>query len=305
MNFQFTARRLSDRDSRVIVFPDDRGLIVALTKHNARTFSLLATAVALGVASTAASAQQSPALDRVSLWLGGYYSNNDTTLTAQGRNAFSGLDGRLNFENDLGLKKQSLDPRVRADFLLGDSQGFSFDYYQIHRSRTADYNQPIPVLNTDVGAHLKGIADYDFGSASYKWWFGHQNDVFGVGVGAAYYKVDFRVNGTAYVGDLSGSASAGYDKSEWAPMLSLGWRHAFNDQWRMYADVSGVKKNGGDLSGHIWNGSLGVEWFPWQHLGLALEYSASHLYLKKRYEDANAKLDLQSDGPALYLRARF
>jgi len=88
-------------------------------------------------------------------------------------------------------------------------------------------------------------------------------------------------------------------------MLTLGWRHAFDAHWRMYANAAGVKKNGGPLSGHIWNAALGLEWFPWQKLGFALEYSASRLRLEKDYPQGTAKLDLQSDGPALYLRARF
>ena len=67
----------------------------------------------------------------------------------------------------------------------------------------------------------------------------------------------------------------------------------------------GAKKNGGNLNGHIWNAALGVEWFPWQHLGFALEYSASRLHLHKDYDEGVAKLDLNSDGPVLYLRARF
>jgi hypothetical protein len=146
---------------------------------------------------------------------------------------------------------------------------------------------------------------YDFGSAAYKWWFGHEADVFGVGLGAAYYKVDFSARGTANAGDESTATSASYDDHEWAPMLTLGWRHAFDDQWRMYIDASGVKKNGGDLNGHIWNASLGVEWFPWQNVGFALEYSASRLSLNKNLDEGKARLNLDSDGPAFYLRARF
>jgi hypothetical protein len=270
-----------------------------------RTVSVLAVAAALFAACSIASAQQSPALDRISLWLGGYYSNNDTRLSAQGSGPYAGIQGTLDFEDDLGFKKHSADPRARFDFLIGDSQGFSFDYYQIHRSRNASYEQAIPALGSDVGAHIHGDFDYDFGSASYKWWFGHGSDVFGVGLGAAYYKVRFAARGSVHGGDASDSFSDSYDESAWAPMLTFGWRHAFNDQWRMYADASGVKKNGGSLGGHIWNASLGVEWFPWQHLGFALEYSASRLHLHKTYSEGTAKLDLNSDGPALYLRARF
>ncbi|HWG10693.1 MAG TPA: hypothetical protein VN693_04250 [Rhodanobacteraceae bacterium] len=275
------------------------------SRHFPRTVSVFALAIAAAVASSAAAAQQSPALDRVSVWLGGYYSSNDTTVTAQGTGNYAGIEGKLNFEDDLGLKQHSVDPRARLDFLIGDSQGFSFDYYQIHRDLDASYEQPIPALGTDVGASLHSDVDYDFGSASYKWWFGHASDVFGIGLGAAYYKVDFRVDGNAHAGEQGTTFSDSYDESAWAPMLTLGWRHAFDEHWRMYADVAGIEKNGGDLSGHIWNGALGVEWFPWQNVGFALEYSASRLHLDKEFDDASAKLDLDSDGPAFYLRARF
>jgi hypothetical protein len=262
-------------------------------------------AVTLGAASSAVFAQTSPALDRVGVWLGGYYSNNTTDLSARGRGDYAGIHGKLGFEHDLGFDKHTLDPRVRLDFLVGDSQGFSFDYYRIHRNETRTYSAPIEALDTTANATIRGRLNYDFGSASYRWWFGHESDVFGLGVGAAYYKVDMRLTGSGSVAGDSGSASTGYHDSEWAPMLTLGWRHAFNDQWRMYADASGVKKNGGDLSGHIWNADLGVEWFPWQNVGFALEYTASKLHLHKDYHDATAKLDLKSNGPAFYVRMRF
>ncbi len=267
--------------------------------------SSLALAAVLGTTCFDASAQKSPALDRVSLWVGGYYASNDTDLNVGGRRAYAGVNGKLDFESDLGLERHSTNPRLRADFLLGDSQGFSFDYYQIHRNRTSDYSQPIPALGTDARARIEGDVDYDFGSAAYKWWFGHASDVFGVGLGAAYYKVNFRVRGDARAAGQDASASVGYDDSEWAPVLTLGWRHAFNDQWRLYVDASGVKKSGGNVSGHIWNGSLGVEWFPWRNVGFGLEYAASRLHLTKNYRNARAKLNLDSDGPAFYLRARF
>lgn len=263
-------------------------------------FALVAVA-----ASPVAHAGRSPALDRVSVWLGGYYAANDTSLDVRGAGAYAGVEGNLDFEDDLGLREHGMDPRLRLDFLLGDSQGFSFDYYRIHRSRDASYDEPIPALGTDAGASIHAAFDHEFGSASYKWWFGHGDDVFGVGLGAAYYSVDFRANGNGHAGNERASEIDSYSESAWAPMLTLGWHHAFNEDWRLYADVSGVKKNGGPLSGHVWNAALGVEWFPWRHLGFALEYATSRLHLEKRYDEGTAKLDLNSDGPALYLRARF
>ncbi len=90
-----------------------------------RRLSALAVGLALsGLASANVHAEKSPALDRISLWVGGYYSNNDTDLSVRGRGDYAGVGGKVNFEDDLGLDKHSTNPRVRADFLLGDSQGF-------------------------------------------------------------------------------------------------------------------------------------------------------------------------------------
>lgn len=272
---------------------------------SSKKLAIVPFSILLGLASTSSFAQTSPALDRASLWLGGYYSDNTTDFSVHGRGDYAGLQGSLGFERDLGLEKRTLDPRVRLDFLLGDSQGFSFDYYRIDRSETRSYSTPVDILNSTASATIHGRVNYDLGSATYRWWFGHSNDVFGLGVGAAYYQVDLGLSGDASLAGYSASASTGYRDSEWAPMLTLGWRHAFNAQWRLYADASGVKKNGGDLSGHIWNADLGMEWFPWQNVGFALEYDASKLHLRKNYNDADAMLDLKSNGPALYLRMRF
>jgi hypothetical protein len=282
----------------------DEGCLVSRYR-SLRALPVFAVAAASAMASPAVCAQQSPALDRVSLWLGGYYARNDTTISVQGSGANAGIAGELSFEDDLGFRKHNLDPRARLDFLIGDSQGFSFDYYQIHRDRSADFEQPIPQLGTDVGAHINGRVNYDFGSASYQWWLGHASDVFGVGLGGAWYRVDLRLDATAQAGDQTASISSRFKDSAWAPMLTLGWRHAFDEQWRMYANVAGVKKNGGPLSGHIWNAALGAEWFPWQNAGFALEYSVSRLRLHREFDQGDAKLHLKSDGPTLYLRARF
>lgn len=261
--------------------------------------------IAAPAAGVAAAIQPPSPLDRVSLWLGGYFSTSDTSLGVRGAGRFAGIGGKLGFEDDLGFRKHTLDPRAHLDFLLGDSQGFSFDYYRIHRDRSVGYEQPIPVLDTDVGARVAGTLDYDFGAASYRWWFGRAGDAFGIGLGAARYELDFTVDAAAHAGDHAASFSGRYREMAWAPMLTLAWRHAFDPHWRMYMDLAGVRKNGGRLSGHSWNAALGVEWFPWQHLGFALEYSAARLHLDRHYHQGVATLDLDSDGPTLYLRARF
>ena len=61
---------------------------------------LFAAATLLGAASFAASARQSPALDRVSIWLGGYHSHDDTRLSAEGIGPYAGMSADAQHSRD-------------------------------------------------------------------------------------------------------------------------------------------------------------------------------------------------------------
>ena len=258
---------------------------------------------ALGGLATAlpAYADTSLALDPVSVWLGAYYPDTKVDLSVRDRAA--NLDsGKLNF--DAG---NATLPRARVDVLLFGTQGLSFDYYRFERDRTQTLSDPFSIGGNviDPGASIRGKFTLDIGNASYRWWFGGDSDVFGVGVGAAYYKVKAGVSAQADVNGTGYSAAYGYSDDAVAPLVTLGFRHAFSDALRVYLDASGVKKNGGNLSGHIYNAALGVEWFPWHNIGIGAEYAATRVSLDARRSNLDADLDLKLHGPAAYLRMRF
>lgn len=276
------------------------------TAFRRRNTGRAAILLALAAASSSALAQQSPALDRISIWLGGYDAHADTTIGASDKSNRYG--GDFSLEKDLGFKDHKRVPRARIDFLLGDSQGFSLDYYSVNRENSRSLSRGISYNGNDynAAASVRGKLNFDFSSAAYRWWLGHGNDVFGVGLGGAWYRVHAGISGEASVnGNSVGQASSSTTDSAWAPMLQLGWRHAFNDQWRMYLDAAGVKKNGGRLNGHIVNAALGVEYFPWQNVGFGAEYGYSRVVLHQRKHDYNANLDMKLDGPSLFVRFRF
>lgn len=260
----------------------------------------------LALAGGIACAQPSPALDRVSLWLGAYDAHTDTTIGAGVR--YGPYSGDVGLEQDLGFSRRNRVPRARLDFLVGDSQGFSLDYYSVNRARRVHLERPINYAGNDyaVAATVRGRLNFDFGSAAYRWWFGHGDDVFGLGLGGAYYRVHAGIDGEASIdGEPIGHASSSLGEGAWAPVLQLGWRHAFNAQWRVYADAAGVWKNGGRLNGHIVNATLGVAWFPWQHVGLGAEYGYGRIVLHQRRDHYNDSLDMRLDGPSLFVRLRF
>jgi hypothetical protein len=248
----------------------------------------------------------SPALDRFSLWLGGYYADTSTTLGA-GLNGYN-VHGNLNLQHDLGFPSHQVVPRLRLDFLLGRSQGFSFDYYQIDQSRTKTLSKSLDFDgNTyDASASVTGRVNFDFGSASYKWWFGHESDVFGIGLGAAYYRVHAGLSGEVDLNDATiGHASAYTTESAWAPELQLGWRHAFTNNLRMYFNASGIKKNGSRLGGRIYDAALGLEWFPWHNLGFGAEYDYTRIKIDQARHYYNDDLAMRLNGPSVFARLRF
>lgn len=262
--------------------------------------------VAVALASRVSWAQPSPALDRVSIWMGGYYAYADTTIGAGDKSGQ--WDGGVHLEHDLGFNAHKTVPRARLDFLLGDSQGFSLDFYHVNRASRERLARDIRYAGNDyaIDTVVRSQLDFDFGSAAYRWWFGHGDDVFGLGLGGAYYRVHAAIASAVTVnGGLAGQASSESRVGAWAPMLQIGWRHAFDDRWRIYFDASGVKKNGGRLSGHIYNVALGAEWFPWRNVGVGAEYGYTRIKLDQRKHYYDLSLAMRLDGPSLFARFRF
>lgn len=256
-----------------------------------------------------AQAAPSMALDRVNLWLGGYQPDARIRL---GVDASGGPQGtEIDAEKDFGLDRRHPIGRARVDFLLGDHQGFTLDAYRYDNSggRTLD-RQVIYDGNTyAVDAAIRSRLEIDFASAAWHWWFdAGDRDVVGVGLGAAHYRLAADVAGEVSVdGPVGGSVVAASYRSvaAWAPVLTLGWRHAFTPSTRIYASVSGVRKNAGTLQGHIYAGALGVEYYPWEHVGVGAEYAVTRINLDKDGRDYAARLKLRLQGPAAFVRMRF
>lgn len=257
-----------------------------------RTFAGIASSVAAGLLSMApaAQAEPSPALDRISISAGAFRADPRFNASLQGD------AGRVETGD---IKAGSITmPRVSADVLIGDSHGISFDYYRFRRGYDAQAG------NGNLTGDARLDLGLDFAKLGYKWWLGSGNTVLGLGAGAAYYRID--VDGRAAVGaNGQGAAYRGSGTEDaFAPMLEIGVRHAINPDLRLFADASGVWKDGGKLHGNIYNASLGVEWFPVKNLGVVLSYGVTNIDLT-REGAADARLKVRLQGPSAFVKMRF
>lgn len=249
-------------------------------------------------------------LDAVSVWIGGFEPRSDTTLSAGASAGGFDVSGQVNLERDLGLDRRQPVTHARVDFLAGERQGISLEYFGYNRANRAVLARDIQYDGRVYAAEaeLRGELDYAFASASWRWWFGERDTVWGLGLGVAHYRVSTLFDGRARVDDVEVDGRASSRDAAFAPLLALGWRHSLDERVRLYAEVSGVAKGGGPLQGHIVDAALGLEWFPFERVGLALEYGGTQIRLDRERSgaagSADARLDLKLRGPSLFLRLR-
>lgn len=255
---------------------------------------------ALALTSASALADPSPALDRFSLSAGAYYV--DPTFRVNANSQYGSYQS-----GDIDRDRTAL-PRVRAELLLFDSQGLSFDYFTYKKNYGGAINRTIPVgTGSTLNANGDANIQVDMASLAYKWWIGQGNDVFGIGLGAGYYRAKIDVNASATLNGAAGTFSDSYSEKTWAPLLELGWKHAFSKDFRIYAEASGVKKNWGKVTGHIYGAAVGAEWYPLANLGIGADYGITRIKINRDGGGAinDANLDIRLKGPSAYVKVRF
>lgn len=269
-----------------------------LKRGNKCTLGIQITLSAFVLMPMIAKADLSPALDRLSISVGELIAN--PKLDVGINTAYGNLQ-----TGDVLLGKQKM-PRIKADIMLLDGHGISFDSYQYkhnYSGRLGDNGNIGGNAITTVGNANLDI-ELSYAKLAYKWWLGTGNTVFGLGVGAAYYKLNLNASAGLNVNGTNATVKDSYTDNALAPLLDLGFRYAITPDFRIYADASGMKKSGGITNGSIYNEAVGVEWFPVKNVGAVLQYGVSEIKLN---HDAtigeNLKLKLQ--GPSAFIKARF
>ncbi|MCD2519421.1 hypothetical protein LQ564_24260 [Massilia sp. G4R7] len=264
----------------------------------------LTGAILLAAVTGTAQAQQSPALDRMSISAGAFRA--EPKIHLGGDTQYGRVDTPDEKIDDVTL------PRVKAELLFGDSHGLSFDYFRFDEDYSANPSgatvyEGRPVSGTiDARANLR----LEMARLAYKYWFGKEKTTFGVGLGAAYLRARISGSATANVSatnpveNYSWSGSGEAKDSVWAPTVELALRHSLNEKVRLFAEAGGVKKNGGTVEGHVYNASAGVEWMALPNVALVVDYGIQKIDLHRNGE-RTADLDLKLKGPSAFVKVRF
>jgi hypothetical protein len=263
-----------------------------------RTLALTVAYGAILVTSMPAFAELSPALDRISISAGAFSA--DPTFIASLNSQYGNLQS-----GGMGLGKETM-PRIKADIMIFDSQGLSFDFYQYRK----DYGGATDHISNVVGTPVTTATSanlglkLDFAKVAYKWWLGSGATVLGLGAGAAYYKVGLNANASLTISNNTFPLDYGYSNDAVAALLEIGVRHAISPDLRIFANASGVKKSEGTLKGEISNVAVGVEWFPIKNVGVVLDYGTNQIDLT-REDTITVNINAKLEGPSVFVKIRF
>lgn len=272
----------------------------------------LVAALALAAAGVAHAADDTWALDRANFYVGSY--TNDLSLhgringsiDAQGT-ILEGTDIDFKKTFDFGGSHNLL--QLGASWRPFDRHQLSFDYHRDSREGFRRLQRDIvfegETFPVDASVDARFLANvYDVRYTYFP--LLTQTDALGFSLGLVDYRVSLRLkaqgsfSNESSVQTLAGTA----DSHVPSPLVGLSYHHAFSEHWRAFVDAAYFKATFHEVDGHVVDGHVGVEYFPWEHVGFAALYEGYRLDADVSRHQLDGHLDLRSSGFQLQLRAR-
>ena len=242
-------------------------------------------------------------LDTFSFRIGGYITNFDTKVRADGQTE---RGTEVDLDRDFGLDDSATVGYVGLTWRPWEAHEFGLNYYQDDADATRTIARDITFQDTTYVANSTVSLDVglDAYEAYYVWWAAQQeNWTLGPRVGLIWYRMDIAM---ALQVDVNGNSTGGAFREEASadlPSLTIGgawrWTPGGHHDWRIGADVGYFKANVNDIDGDVTYGRIGVEWFPWERSGFSLDYTLSKITVDADKSDFVGNLDFIDSGVKL------
>lgn len=244
------------------------------------------------------------ALDRWNVAIGSYALDLDARLRVDGSRR--GQDFSLS--HDLGLDSE----RDVGFFSLGwrpfERHQFDLSYFsdEVSSTRILDREISIDDQTFMVGARLHTRFDVDAYDLSYTWWLqSTPRQAFGVNVGLVGYIIDIDAQAVGSASDQSAERSASASVDLPAPRIGVSYRRAFGQGWRFSASGSAFETSVGNIDARVLDARAGIEYYPWSHFGMRLQYSVNRIRADLDKTEFNGRANLDFSGLQLQLVGRL
>ncbi len=246
-------------------------------------------------------------LDKVSVRVGGYVAKFDTQVRADGQTA-SGTEVDLN--RDLGLDLDNTVAYVAVSWRPLERHEFGITYFQNDGRATRVIDRDIVFRGTTypVRSTIRTAADQEAYGAHYTWWAAsNQTWALGPMVGVTWYRwrigaaLELDANGNQVSGSLENSVRADIP----APTIGASWRWVPAEDWRISADAGYFSTDIRGIDADVTYGRAGVEWFPWQRVGVSLDYAVSKIDAAAATDNFNGDVNFIDSGLRMGIVYKF
>lgn len=252
-------------------------------------------------------AQSLGPLDRASVSAGVFFSD----LSLRGEVAVEEtLEGELRrFDDDFDLGHRRQVQAAEFSWAPWPHHEFSFSYHHDDRRRTLRLDEELEFEGEvfPIDAELRSRLRFSTMTVGYTYWaYATERTGLGLQLGVQRIAAGLHLSGEL-VSEGTGSVTidAGISDRLYAPLAGFAGRHVFSDHIRGFFNVRALELSHRGLSGRALAGTAGVEFFPWERLGLVLQYSDSRTRVSHREERFGGRLELVVSGPQALLKYRF
>jgi hypothetical protein len=253
-------------------------------------------------------AQSDNYLDRSSVGAGVFVATVNTSVSLNGENAGTSVD----FENDLGLKGDTHQVWVDGKWRLTPRQSLVLGYTLLSRSNTRNIERELVIDDTtyDVGVTFDSGWDTQYVAVAYRFSL-VRNDSFegGVSGGISYFGQKLSLHAVGTITGPEGESLAEKDVSKNlkvpAPLVGLYALGRLSDTLYLGGSLLYIQATYDQYTGHVWDGRLSLDWFPWEHFGLGVGYLFSEEAVGVSKASFNGDLSYRFDGAQAYVRYAF
>ena len=268
---------------------------------------LIALVPALGMLAVVPQARAVEPLDTFSGKIGGYITDFDTEVRADGETA-AGTPIDLN--RDLGLDNSNTIGYVGLTWRPWEHHEFGIAYYKNESDSTRVLQRDIEFEDNlyETSSTVRTDLDVDTYEAYYVWWAAsHDTWALGPRFGLVWYKLELSLSLEIDAGgnQAGGSVSNSADLDLPAPTIGGSWRWTPAEDWRISAEAGYFTADINDIDADVVFGRIGVEWFPWESTGISLDYTANKIDADANKTNFNGNVDFTDSGLRLGVVYRF
>ncbi len=242
--------------------------------------------------------------DRFSADIGWMRSNNSFKAEAEG------LDNDENgtyvdFEDSLGVSNHSTLLNGQLRFKFGHEKKWSvFGQYFSNKAtgeavltEDVEWDGDIFREGSVVGAGVKmDIWRIFLGRSLFK----SERYDFGVGAGLHNLDISLYIEGNVAVnGEDFEYRKDEVGDNQFLPNIGAWYHFSPARRWLIHARVDWISANIGDYNGTLWNGTVGVNFQAWRHVGFDLYWQYFNLNGGAEKDDWRGSLDLSYSGPVV------